>query len=115
MNATFGSLVSTNVPSNFGTSLSYDANDAFLNLTPNFASSNFGSRLNYNQQAAGKALTNFFNANRGIPLVYRSCLLRVSRKPAASRPLVRSCAVQRDETVHGHVDRSLHCGTRRSG
>ena len=29
---TFGSLVNTNLPSNFTTSLSYDANDVFLNL-----------------------------------------------------------------------------------
>ena len=37
VSGTFGSLVNTNLPSNFSASLSYDAHDAFLNLTMNFA------------------------------------------------------------------------------
>ncbi|HEX7919699.1 MAG TPA: autotransporter domain-containing protein [Bradyrhizobium sp.] len=64
---TFGSLVNTNLPSGFNTTLSYDASDVFLNLNLNFA--NQGG-LNTNQQAVGNALSNFFNANGSIPLVY---------------------------------------------
>jgi autotransporter-associated beta strand protein len=36
VNGHFGSLVNTNLPANFRTSLSYDAKDAFLNLALNF-------------------------------------------------------------------------------
>ncbi len=63
----FGSLVDTNLPANFRTTLSYDANDAYLNLALNFA---IPGGLNGNQQAVGNGLTNFFNANGGIPLIY---------------------------------------------
>jgi uncharacterized protein with beta-barrel porin domain len=73
VSGTFGSLVNTNLPSGFKTALSYDANDAFLNLSLNFtppASPNFGGGLNANQQAVGNALINFFNATGGIPLVF---------------------------------------------
>ncbi|MBH5399095.1 autotransporter domain-containing protein [Bradyrhizobium sp. CNPSo 4010] len=64
---TFGSLVDTNLPANFSTNLSYDANNAYLNLVLNFA---IPGGLNGNQQAVGNALTNFFNANGSIPLTY---------------------------------------------
>jgi autotransporter-associated beta strand protein len=61
------SAVNTNLPANFHTTLSYDANDAYLNLALNFA---IPGGLNRNQQAVGNALTNFFNANGTIPMVY---------------------------------------------
>ena len=70
---TFSSLVNTNLPSNVSASLSYDANDAFLNLTLNFvppSAPNFGGGLNGNQQNVANALTNFFNPTGGIPLVF---------------------------------------------
>ncbi|GLR83297.1 autotransporter domain-containing protein [Bradyrhizobium iriomotense] len=67
ISGTFSSLVNTNLPANFRTTLSYDANDAYLNLVLDFA---IPGGLNGNQQAVGNALTNFFNANGGIPLVY---------------------------------------------
>ena len=74
VSGTFGSLVNTNLPANFTTSLSYDQTDAFLNLTLNFtpppAGPNFGGGLNANQQNVANALTNFFNATGGIPLVF---------------------------------------------
>ena len=75
VNGTFGSLVNTNLPANFGTSLSYDAHDAFLNLTLNFvppSAPNFGGGLNGNQQNVANALTNFFNTNGSIPIVFGS-------------------------------------------
>ena len=62
----FGSL-STNLPANFQTALSYDANHAYLNLSLNFAAS---GGLNGNQRAVGNALNSFFNSNGSVPLVY---------------------------------------------
>ena len=79
VSGTFGSLVNSNLPANFTTSLSYDAKDAFLNLALNFTppvtpggstAPGFGTGLNANQQNVGNALTNFFNATGGIPLVF---------------------------------------------
>jgi autotransporter-associated beta strand protein len=75
VNGSFGSLVNSNLPANFTTSLSYDTKNAFLNLALNFspsgpAASGFGSGLNINQQNVGNTLTNFFNTTGGIPLVF---------------------------------------------
>jgi autotransporter-associated beta strand protein len=64
---TFGSLVNTNLPANFHDSLSYDATHAYLDLALNFGIPN---SLNGNQQVVGNALTNFFNTNGTIPMVY---------------------------------------------
>ncbi len=65
VNGTFGALVNTNLPASFKTSLSYDANNAYLNLALIFrAAASFGGGLNVNQQNVGNALTNFFNAHR---------------------------------------------------
>jgi uncharacterized protein with beta-barrel porin domain len=86
INGTFGTLVNTNLPSNFTTSLSYDASDVFLNLALNFAAPNFGTALSGNQQAVGNALTSFFNATGSIPLVFGSLspvgLTQASGEPA---------------------------------
>jgi hypothetical protein len=49
--------------------LSYDANNTYLNLILNFA---VPSGPTGNQQRVGNALTNFFNSNGGIPLVFGS-------------------------------------------
>jgi autotransporter-associated beta strand protein len=73
VSGTFGSLVNTNVPANFTSSLSYDANNAYVNLVLNFVPNpapNFGSGLNVNQQNVANTLVNFFNTTGGIPLVY---------------------------------------------
>ena len=73
---TFGSLVNTNLPANFKTSLSYDGNHAYLDLALNFTppptptSANFGNGLSNNQNAVGNALINFFNTNGSIPMIY---------------------------------------------
>ena len=61
-------VVNTNRPVNFSSSLSYDANNAYLNLTLNYV---LGS-LNTNQRNVVGALTNFFNANGGIYAAYGS-------------------------------------------
>ncbi|MGY4568818.1 uncharacterized protein with beta-barrel porin domain [Bradyrhizobium sp. USDA 3256] len=73
---TFSSLVNTNLPSGFTPSLSYDGNNAYLDLALNFTPPNgptppdFGSGLNVNQRNVGNALINFFNTTGGIPLVF---------------------------------------------
>jgi autotransporter-associated beta strand protein len=66
VSGTFNPLVNVNVP-NFNASLSYDPNDVFLNFSLNF---NPPGGLNVNQQNVANVLTNFFNANSGIPLVF---------------------------------------------
>jgi uncharacterized protein with beta-barrel porin domain len=69
----FNSLVNTNLPSNFTSSLGYDANNVYINLTLNFMPPTppaFGSGLNTNQQNVGNALTNYFNTTGGIPSVF---------------------------------------------
>ena len=73
VSGTFGSLLNTNVPANFTSSLSYDANNAYVNLVLNFVPNpapNFGSGLNVNQQNVANTLVNFFNTTGGIPLVF---------------------------------------------
>jgi autotransporter-associated beta strand protein len=67
INGTFGSLVSTNLPSTFTTSLSYDANNAYLNL--DLALSQLPG-LNGNQRNVANALIGSFNATGGIPVVF---------------------------------------------
>jgi uncharacterized protein with beta-barrel porin domain len=79
VSGTFGSVVNTNLPANFRSTLSYDAKDAYLNLTLNYtppvapaapSAPSFGGALNVNQQNVANALTNFFNTTGGIPLAF---------------------------------------------
>jgi autotransporter-associated beta strand protein len=65
VNGTFAALVNTGLPSTVSASLSYDAQNAYLDLALNFAPP--GGALNGNQQAASTALQNYFNSNGGIP------------------------------------------------
>ena len=67
VSGTFGSLVNSNLPGGFTSSLSYDANNAYLNLQ--FVLAQLGG-LSGNQQNVANALTNFFNASGGIQLVF---------------------------------------------
>jgi uncharacterized protein with beta-barrel porin domain len=67
VSGTFGSLVDTNLPTNFHTAMSYDATHAYLNLILNFG---IPGNINGNQQAVGNALTSFFNTTGGIPMVF---------------------------------------------
>jgi uncharacterized protein with beta-barrel porin domain len=63
---TFNPVVS-GVPSNLNPSLSYDANNVYLNFALNY-----GGGLNVNQQNVANALTNFFNTTGGIPVGFAS-------------------------------------------
>jgi autotransporter-associated beta strand protein len=83
---TFGSLVNTNLPANFKSTLAYDPTHAYLNLALNFtpptspstpsspstpaSGAPNSSGLNGNQQNVANALTNFFNTTGGIPLAF---------------------------------------------
>jgi autotransporter-associated beta strand protein len=69
VSGTFGTLANTDLPANFKSSLSYDSNNAYLNLALNFIPPP-GSGLNANQQSAANAIVSFFNSTGGIPLVF---------------------------------------------
>ncbi|HEV7407126.1 MAG TPA: autotransporter-associated beta strand repeat-containing protein [Bradyrhizobium sp.] len=69
VSGTFNTLANTNLPANFKSSLSYDSNNAYLNLALNFIPPP-GSGLNANQQSAANAIVGFFNSTGGIPLVF---------------------------------------------
>ena len=66
---TFNALANTNLPSGFQSSLSYDANNVYLNLALAPGPVIPGG-LNVNQQNVANALTNFFNTTGGIPMVF---------------------------------------------
>ncbi|QPF86110.1 autotransporter domain-containing protein [Bradyrhizobium genosp. L] len=65
ISGTFATTVTTNLPGTVQSTLSYDANDVFLNLGLNYGAS---GQLNGNQQAVGNALGAFFNRTGSIPL-----------------------------------------------
>jgi len=67
VNGTFSTLVNTNLPSGFASSLSYDSNNVYLQLVLNYGAT---PGLNVNQQNVGNALGRFFNSNGSIPLVF---------------------------------------------
>ena len=69
VSGTFGTEIDTNLPANFHTALSYDANNAYLNLILTFG---IPGGLNVSQQNVGDALTNFFNSTGGIPAAFAS-------------------------------------------
>ncbi len=66
----FSGLQTLGLPSGFTANLSYDAKDAYLNLTLGFNGPNYGGGLNVNQRNVANALTNFFNTTGGIPMVF---------------------------------------------
>ena len=77
VNGKFGSQVNTNLPTSFTSKLSYDANNAYLNLTLDYApptpvdpTSPVYRPLNANQQNVGNSLVGFFNRTGGIPLAF---------------------------------------------
>ena len=64
---TFAGITNINLPAGASDTLSYDANNVYLNLKATF--SNF-TGLNTNQQNVANALTNFFNTTGGIPAAF---------------------------------------------
>ncbi|WP_245290565.1 autotransporter-associated beta strand repeat-containing protein [Rhodopseudomonas sp. AAP120] len=75
---TFGSLVNTNLPSGFKSSLGYDANNAYLNLVLDYTPPTppgptppvINSGLNGNQTQVANALSNYFVRTGSIPIVF---------------------------------------------
>ena len=65
----FNGPVNTNLPANFKSSLSYDANDVFLNLALAFVAPP-GTGPTGNQQSVGNTITGFFNSNGSISMVF---------------------------------------------
>ena len=68
VSGTFGTLTTTNLPSSVNASLSYDANNVYLDLALNFDPPSTG--LNVNQGNVADALTGYFNNTGGIPTVF---------------------------------------------
>ncbi|WP_316231906.1 autotransporter domain-containing protein [Bradyrhizobium sp. SZCCHNR1051] len=64
ISGTFGGITNTNLPAGFTSTLSYDGNDVFLNLSMGTPAGNI------NQQNVSNALTNYFNTNGSIPVVF---------------------------------------------
>ncbi len=85
----FNSSVSTNLPSSFVSSLSYDTNNVYLNFALTFPQGSFGD-LDQNQQNVGNALTNYFNSTGGIPVAFGLSTLgglsQLSGEPGATVP-----------------------------
>jgi T5SS/PEP-CTERM-associated repeat protein/autotransporter-associated beta strand protein len=69
VSGSFNGPVNSNLPANFKSSLSYDANDVFLNLALVFVAPPT-TGLSGNQQRVGNAITGFFNSNGSIPMVF---------------------------------------------
>ncbi|MFT4277034.1 MAG: autotransporter domain-containing protein [Rhodopseudomonas sp.] len=68
---TFGTLVNTNLPSGFRSSLGYDSNNAYLNLVLDYTPSpDINSGLNRNQTEVASALSGYFARTGSIPLVF---------------------------------------------
>ncbi|CCD94980.1 putative outer membrane autotransporter barrel (fragment) [Bradyrhizobium sp. ORS 375] len=63
VSGTFSNVTATSAPAGFTSSLSYDANNVFLNLA-------LSTPGNINQQNVGNALSNYFNATGSIPVVF---------------------------------------------
>jgi T5SS/PEP-CTERM-associated repeat protein len=85
-------VVSTNLPSSFHTTLSYDQHNAYLGLALNFA---IPGGLAGNQQGVGNALTNFFNTTGGMPMVYATLT------PAALSQAAGETATGSQQTTFG--------------
>jgi autotransporter-associated beta strand protein len=68
VSGTFNPAVVSNM-ANIQSTLTYDANDAFLNIKLSFVPPPSGS-LNVNQQNVANTLTNFFNATGSIPAAF---------------------------------------------
>jgi uncharacterized protein with beta-barrel porin domain len=68
VSGTFNPAVVSNM-ANIQSTLSYDANDAFLNIKLAFAPPPSGA-LSVNQQNVANAITNFFNATGSIPAAF---------------------------------------------
>ena len=114
VNGTFNSLVTTDLPANFTSGLSYDSNNAYLNLALEFRAA-----AQWPQRQSAKCRQRdrrFFQFHRQHPAGVRradaggpDANLRRSGDGHAADHL------QCDESVHGRDDRSVHRRARRAG
>ncbi len=90
----FDGLNEAGKPDAINTVLTYDANNAYLDLTLQFDMA-FGGGLNANQQNVANALTHYFNTAGGIPTVFTTLsangLSQLSGEAgsAVSQPLIK--------------------------
>jgi hypothetical protein len=82
------SVVSTNLPSGFTTSLSYDSTHAFLDLTLSFTPP--GTGFSGNQQNVANGLANFFNTIAAFPGCSARCRRQAWRRFPVRPRRVRS-------------------------
>ncbi|MGJ4921363.1 autotransporter outer membrane beta-barrel domain-containing protein [Bradyrhizobium oligotrophicum] len=64
VSGTFSGITNANLPAGFTSTLSYGSNDVFLNLSMGTSSAST------NQQNVSNALSNYFNTNGSIPVVF---------------------------------------------
>ena len=108
--STFGSVVNTNLPSGFKSSLSYDANNAYLNLALNFIAPP-GGALNVNQSARRQRAGQFLQPHRRHSAgVRRADARRADPDFRRDRCWIAADHVRCDDAVHGCDDRSVHGG-----
>jgi autotransporter-associated beta strand protein len=83
VSGTFTSFDTLNIPHGFKASLSYDANNVFLDLAIGFFAP---GGLNQNQQSVSNALSKFFDTTGSIPIVFGTMtpagLTQISGEPA---------------------------------
>jgi autotransporter-associated beta strand protein/probable HAF family extracellular repeat protein len=83
VSGTFTSFDTLNIPHGFKASLSYDANNVFLDLAIGFFAP---GGLNQNQQNVSNALSKFFDSTGNIPIVFGTMtpagLTQISGEPA---------------------------------
>jgi hypothetical protein len=112
VHGTFSSPVNTDLPSGFTASLSYDTDDAYLNLALSFVPPP-GTGLNANQQNVGNAIVNFFNSTGGIPIVFGALTPAGLTQLSGEAGTSSQQAIFNSEPVHRRDDRSVRRWTRR--
>jgi uncharacterized protein YhjY with autotransporter beta-barrel domain len=89
VSGTFSGLTTTNAPAGLPETLSYGANDVYLNVKPGFT---VFTGLNTNQQNVANTLTNYFNTTGSLPSQFatlsRDGLTDVDGEVAADTPFV---------------------------
>ena len=123
VSGTFGSVVNTNLPSGFKSTLSYDGTHAYLDLALVFIAPPT-TGLSGNQTGVGKTLINYFNRNGGIPLVFGGLtpggLTQLSGETAVGSQqstftaMIQFMNVITDPSIHGRGDGGPARAARRS-
>jgi autotransporter-associated beta strand protein len=106
---TFSGLTTTGLGPGFVTSLSYSADDAFLNLTAELGG---GTALNINQQNVANAINNFFNSGGTLPPGFAGAFnLTGANLASALTQLSGENATGAERTAFGLMDQFLNLMT----